>query len=262
MVENKRNIYATIEARMGSSRLPGKVLKNIVGKPILEHIVERILPSIYLKGIIIATTFMPEDDAIEELSQRLCVKCYRGDVNDLRDRVYKAARSENAEIIVKLTGDNPLVDYRLIDTMLKKFYSVPCDLLTNGAMEYSKSWNEKRTFPIGLNVQIFNLKMIEASIALFPDSPFKEHVTLDILNSPDKFNLVAFHADDLTSHICHPEWRLTVDTRDDFTLMTYIFQNLYQNGRIFSLQDVGVFLEGRPDLVRVNNSYLQHHPLT
>lgn len=261
MVDIKRNIAAIIEARMGSTRLPQKVLKPIRGAPMLSHLIRRINPSRYLTDIVVATTHLPEDDAIESLAHSLSVKCFRGEIHELRSRVIHAAKSVGADIVVKLTGDNPLVDFRLMDAMIEKYLSTPCDLITNGAMEYSKSWHEKRTFPIGLNIQVLSLKLIEESAALFSDSPYKEHVTLDILNLPERYRLVPFHAEELTPCIHHPEWRLTVDTPEDFRLMTLIFDNLFREATIFSLKDVGRFLEGRPDLTDINKNYQQQNPI-
>jgi spore coat polysaccharide biosynthesis protein SpsF len=261
MAEIKRRIGAIIEARMGSTRLPGKVLKPVLGLPMLEHLVRRIRPSRHLTDIVVATTHLSQDDELEALADRLSVRCYRGEIDDLRSRVLHAAQSVEADIVVKLTGDNPLVEYRLIDAMLEKYLAWPCDLLTNGAMEYSKTWHEKRTFPIGLNIQILSLKLIEESLLLFPDSDLKEHVTLDILNSPEKYLLLPFHADELTPFIHHPEWRLTVDVPEDFQLLTAIFQGLYGEGLIFSLSEVGRFLEGRPDLTAINQHYQQKNPI-
>lgn len=254
-------VIATIEARMGSSRLPGKTLLPVLGKPMLERLLERVLPTPGLDRVVVATSREPGDDPIAALCARLGVACHRGSEQDVRSRVLGAAREHGAEVLAKLTGDNPLVHFRLVQAMLERFQATDCDLLSNGAMEYSRAWREERTFPVGLNIQVLRVDALERATARFPDSPHKEHVTLDILGHPELFRLKAFHAEGEFAALRRPEWRFTVDTAADLAFVRAVFEGLGQEERRFTLEDVAGYLQSHPRILELNAGYRQHNPL-
>ena len=254
-------VITSVEARMGSSRLPGKTLASINGVPMLRVIVERLRPAKGVDDIVVATSDSPENDVLEELCQALGVHCFRGDENDVRARVLCAAKAHGADVLVKLTGDNPLVDHYLTEAMLERFFTMDCDLLTNGAMEYSRNWSEPRTFPIGCNIQVLKRSVLEDTARRFPSSRFKEHVTLDILAHPELYRLEPFHARGDWAPLHHPEWRFTVDTEADLAFVRAVFQELGEGDLSFRLLEVAELLNRRPDLAAINAGTRQHNPL-
>jgi spore coat polysaccharide biosynthesis protein SpsF len=254
-------VVATIEARMGSSRLPGKTLLPILGRPMLELLLERVRPAAGVDRVVVASSTEVADHAIADLCARLDVACHRGSEHDVRARILDAVREHRADILVKLTGDNPLVHHRLVESMLERFLASDCDLVTNGAMEYSRVWHEERTFPVGLNVQVLRVASLEDAAARFPDSPYKEHVTLDILAHPEIYHLEAFHAQGEFAALHRPQWRFTVDTEADLAFVRAVFQALYQEGRPFTLDEVADFLCRRPEITALNAGCKQSNPL-
>ena len=149
---NGKKICATIEARMTSSRLPGKVLMNFCGKTNLEHIVERLKRSKYIDEVVVATTINKEDDSIVELCNNIGCKYYRGSEDDVLLRVLEATKSISAEIIVEITGDCPVIDWRHTDILIEKFFSAKYDYVSNII---------ERSFPRGFDVQVFPVTVLE-----------------------------------------------------------------------------------------------------
>lgn len=139
-------IIATIEARMASSRLPGKVLLPLAGKPALERLIERLKRSNYLDGIVVATTDKPGDEAIEALAKSLGVGCFRGSEDDVLGRVLGAAQSAGADVICEITGDCPLLDWRVVDRGIAEFFAAPLDYACNCLTQ---------SYPLGLKPRCF-----------------------------------------------------------------------------------------------------------
>ena len=152
MKNTSMNRIAIIEARMKSSRLPGKVLKPILGKPMLELLVERIKQARYVDHIVIATTGSASDDPIEDLAKRLNVGCFRGSEEDVLDRVLSAARKYKADVIVEITGDCPLVEAEKIDQMLRSYQYMNYDFMANRL---------DGSYPPGLGLRIFRRQTLE-----------------------------------------------------------------------------------------------------
>ena len=173
----KENIVAIIEARVNSKRLPGKVLKKIAGKTLLEILVDRIKKSKLLNNIVIATTTNNRDTKIVNLANKKKINFFRGSENNVLDRVSKASIKFKADIIVQLTGDNPLIDYEVVDKMLLKLLSNKLDFITNNCFGN----NKKRTYPIGTDIRIFYRKHIEAINSFNLNSSYREHPSLFFL---------------------------------------------------------------------------------
>jgi len=236
---------AIIEARMTSTRLPGKILLPIEGKPLLEILVERLKQAEFLDKIVIATTDKSSDDIVEQLAQRLGVGFFRGSEEDVLDRVLQAAHASNADIIVEITGDCPLLDPRLVDQLIRIYQQKGVDYVSNIL---------KRTYPRGMDLQIFSTKVLEKVARLTQDPVDHEHVSLYIYEHPEVFSLFNVESD-----LPEKFWdaRLTVDTREDFELIKAIFESLYPSNPAFTLEDIVDLIEKRPDLLSINRNIRQ-----
>lgn len=238
-------IVCTIEARMKSSRLPGKVLLPVCGKPLLELMIERLHQVPELQGIVIATTADPSCQPIEELAQRLGVGCFRGSEDDVLDRVLRAAQSAQADLIVELTGDCPLMDPELVSEIIREFKNHDVDYCANVL---------QRTHPRGMDVQVFPTKVL-AEVAELTNAPSdREHVSIYIYTHPERFRL-----HNVTSTLTPEEadLRLTVDTPDDFRLVSEIFQRLYPVNPRFRLADILKLIREHPELRAINSHVKQ-----
>ncbi|MDP4176911.1 MAG: glycosyltransferase family protein [Bacillota bacterium] len=226
MYKNKGKICATIEARMTSSRLPGKVLKDFCGKPDLQHIIERLKRSKYLDEVVVATTVNRDDDPIVELCEKIGCKYYRGSENDVLLRVLESAKSVDAEIIVEITGDCPVIDWRHIDKLLEMFFSGEYDFASNAI---------DRTFPRGFDVDIFPVAILEEVNVITKSPVDHEHVSLYIYTHPEKYRLLSWKAHE---KINHPELEITLDTNEDYEFIKKVYEKLYQIDPDFSAEDV------------------------
>lgn len=237
---DKRKIIASIEARMTSSRLPGKVLLPILGKPALARMVERVKKSKYIDSIIIATTINTQDDPIVKLAQEMGVNYYRGSENDVLGRVLEGARSIKADIIVELTGDCPFADPALIDRGIEEFFSREVDYASNTI---------EPTFPNGFDVQVFPTDILARVDKETNDPIDRVHVSYYIYMHPEKFRVYNWVADENNSGA---DLRVTLDETADYELIQKIFESLSQINENFSASDVVQFLRKSPDLVEIN----------
>lgn len=233
-------IVATIEARMASTRLPGKVLLPLAGRPALARLVERARRSRMIDGIVVATTQSREDDAICALSEMENISCFRGSVDDVMGRVLGAARSVDADIIVELTGDNPLVDPAIIDLAVANFLASGADYMSNVL---------ERSFPLGLDVQVFGTSTLADAASRTHDPEDREHVSLYIYRNPDRYKIAHFRSLDPRpqSHL-----RLTMDTAEDYAVITTVFDALLPADPAFDTSSILDLLERDPSIVQKN----------
>ena len=244
-----KKIVATVEARMGSSRLPGKVMKEILGKPILQIVVERASKSKLLNEVIVATTKNPRDDAIVEMCKKNNILYYRGSEDDVLERVLNAAKSRNADIIVELISDNPLIDPNVIDQVVQ-FY-------LDNKYDYVSNFIPKITFPTGIGVQVFSVDLLEevSMITNDPKDPEyiknRENVTWYIYHHTERYRIRNFEA---TGIFKNPKIRLDLDNPEDFELIKKIYENF--NSLNVSLEEVLEFLMKNPELIKINQKYL------
>jgi spore coat polysaccharide biosynthesis protein SpsF len=236
---------AIIEARMSSTRLPGKVLRPILGKPMLELLVERLERARQLDHIVIATTTNPGDRAIAELCRHLGIGCFRGSEDDVLDRVLRAAQHAQADVIVEITGDCPLIDPDIVDELV--------DVFKNNGFDYVSN-NRERTYPLGLDTQVFPTKVLEEVARLTQDPVDHEHVSLYIYEHPERFRLHNVPGD-LPER--YRDIRLTVDTAEDLALIAQIYESLYPAKPAFTLRDVLALFDGKPELREVNRAIQQ-----
>lgn len=242
MYKNKnQKIIATIEARMTSSRLPGKVLLPLAGKPALERLVERIRRSRYVDDIVVATTINNDDQPIIDLCKKIGCSYFRGSEEDVLSRVLEAAIAVNGDIIVEITGDCPLIDHRHIDKVIELFYS--------GEYDYASNTIE-RTFPDGFDVQVFPVHVLEEVDRLTQDPIDRVHVSYYIYSHPERYKLVNWKAE---GDMYWPGLGITLDEEDDYKLIKKIFEKLLPVNEDFSAEDIVNLLRKQPELVEINS---------
>lgn len=231
-------IVATIEARMESTRLPGKILMPLAGKPSLERLVERVRRCKLIDEVIVATTDRPSDDATVKACDEAWVRYFRGSSEDVLDRVLKAAKSVNADLIVELTGDCPLLDPVIIDRVIQTFLDGNYDYISNVL---------ERTFPRGMDTQVFPVSVLEEVSGFTQDPHDRENVSLFIYEHPEYYKL-----GNVKSDFPRPELRLTVDTREDYELVSKVYESLYPKNPSFNLNDIILFLDQNPEIKALN----------
>lgn len=234
------NIVATIEARMGSNRLPGKVLLPAAGKPMLGHLVDRLRRVTSLDAIVLATTTHPADDALEAFAQASGLLCFRGSEENVMSRVIGAAVLAKAEIVVEITGDCPLIDSDLVEQTIRMFLANPCDYASNAHV---------RSYPDGMDVQVFPLEILRRAYSQTKDKLDLEHVTLYIRNHPELFRHVHLVA---PPSLHRPELGLTLDEPGDYALIARILEHFAQCADSFSCLDVLNLLDANPDWLLLN----------
>lgn len=238
-------IVCFIEARFRATRLPGKVLKPILGKPMLELMIERLKRARTIDGIVVATTDQPADDGIAELAQRLNVGVFRGSENDVLARVLGAARAYQAAVIVETTGDCPLLDPAIIDKVVADFRLGGADFVSN-TLEY--------TTPRGTDVRVFTTNALDEINRSSNDPADHEHVSLHFWEHPEKYRLRNVRTD-LGQETA--QLRLTVDTLEDLELVSRIYEELYFSNPEFTLTDVLDLLKRKPDMAMINQNIVQ-----
>lgn len=238
-------VVAIIEARMKSTRLPGKNLRPILGKPMLEMLVDRLRHAKSLDGVVVATTIDPSDDAIEETCNRIGVGCYRGSMDDVLDRVLRAAQTFGVKTIVEITGDCPLTDPMMVDEIVDIYRSSGCDYAGNV---------RPSTYPVGLAVQVFATHVLEETERSTQDPADREHVSLYIYEHPERFSLRNVESGLPEKY---RSYRLTVDTPEDFALVSAVFEALYPTNPAFGLAEILGYLDSNPELLDLNRNIQQ-----
>lgn len=218
-------VATVIQARMASSRLPGKVLRPLAGAPLLQRLIERVSRSKRTAALVIATSDQPQNDAIADLCQGLGVSVFRGSETDVLARMVGAAETVRADILVRLTADNPLVDGALIDDLLDGFLpQVPPLAYTNNV--------DNSGFPYGLFVEAATMWALYGAMTS-KDPMDREHVTRFLRMQPELFPTYV-----LKSPLALEHSSVTVDTEDDFTTVARLFESLSQSKPNFTYHDV------------------------
>lgn len=234
-------IAIIVQARMTSTRLPGKVLKPVLGKPLLAYQIERLKRVEAADRIVIATTKNDADDPIVELCQALAVDYFRGSEQDVLSRYYGAAQAAQADVVVRVTSDCPLIDPAIIDEVVQ-VYVAQCD-------RYDYVSNAlKRTYPRGMDTEVLPTWALEQAYQEATEPPEREHVTPFIYNRPERYALGhVIYPQDLSHH------RWTVDTPEDFELIRRMLEALYPLSPNFNLQDCLRLIERHPDWSAINS---------
>ena len=246
VIRNNRpgRCVAIVQARMGSSRLQGKSLSNIEGKPLLEHVVARTQASAAVDDVVVATTIEPEDRAIFEMASRLGASGYAGSVDDVLDRYYRAALHAGAAHVIRITADDPFKDPEVIDLVAAHYFDNP-------HLDYVSNTIEP-TFPDGLDIEIFSFHSLRRAWdeARLPSE--REHVTPYIWKHPEWFAIAnVAHVTNLS----HLRW--TLDYPADLEFARAVYKQLFR-GHPFSMKEILTLLQERPDIASINQGFTRN----
>jgi len=234
-------VVGIIQARMGSTRLPGKVMADIRGRPMLWHVVGRTRAAATLDEVVVATTTEAADDVIVALCRERGVDCFRGNEKDVLDRYYKAAREHTADAVVRITSDCPLIDPEIVDKTVRAFLAEQPDYASNGVV---------RTYPRGLDTEVVTFRALELAWREARQPYQRTHVTPYIYENPGRFRILSVTGDgDFSAN------RWTVDTPEDLELVRAIYAQF--EGESFLLNDVLRLLEREPELAEINRLVAQ-----
>lgn len=234
-------ILGILQARVSSTRLPGKVVREILGAPMLARQLERVLRSRAMDRLVVATSVDQTDDIIERLCSGRGVPCFRGSLEDVLDRFYRAARPYNPDHVVRLTGDCPLADPELIDRVIH-FH-------TRGGYDYTSN-TVVPTFPDGLDVEVVRFSCLVRAWEEADLPSQREHVTLFMYNNPERFKIGSFRGG---SDLSRMRW--TVDEPRDLEFVTKIYEALYPENPEFTTGDILAFLGKNRELLNLNSMY-------
>ncbi len=240
-----RRIGIIIQARMTSTRLAEKVLMEICSKPVLQHIIERLRYCKTIDDIILAIPNTEQNDILEAYAKKIGCHYARGSENDVLSRYIRAAQQFNVTDIIRVTSDCPLIDPRLVDSMVDQYFTEQVDYVAIDVDNY---------YPRGLDAEIFSLETLKQVNMEAHQNYEREHVTPYIYGHPELFNVKFLKAE---GKLARPELRLTVDTQEDFNLINEIFKNLYSEDKMFFTDDVIDFLDNNPELLLINKNIAQ-----
>lgn len=235
---------AIIQARVGSTRLPGKVLLDLCGKTVLGRVVERASRMTRIKDMVVATSNLESDDAVEDECRRLGVACFRGSEDDVLDRFRGAAEALGAEQCVRITADCPLIDPQVSDDIVAQFEAAdpPVDYASNKIPQ---------SFPRGLDTEVFTREALERS-ARWAKKPYhRTHVTAYMYQTPELFTLLS-----VVSDVDRADWRWTIDTPEDLAFVRSVYER-FDRQSDFSWLDVVKLIEGEPSLADINSHVVQ-----
>lgn len=236
------NVVAIVQARMGSTRLPGKVLMDLAGRSVLERVLRRLRRSSRLSEILVATTISGRDELIVRECERLHTPCFRGSEPDVLDRYYRAALVAKADAVVRITSDCPLIDAEVVDETVAKLLAERADYVNNCS---------PRTFPRGLDTEAFTVAALSQAWEEAYEPHEREHVTPYLYAHPDIFRLSFFAG--VTDY---SQYRWTLDTIEDFELLNAIYSHFEGDDR-FSWREVIQLMEREPKLSSLNSHILQ-----
>jgi spore coat polysaccharide biosynthesis protein SpsF len=232
---------AVIQARIGSTRLPGKVLLNLAGEPMLGRVVQRVRRARNVDEVLVATTTETQDNTIAALCAECGWLCFRGSENDVLDRYYQAARSCSADVVVRITSDCPVIDPGVVEVAIDERRLQQADYCANVV---------HRTYPRGLDVEVFTMATLEIAWREDNRPESREHVTPFILQHPERFVLANISCDEDSS-----DRRWTVDTPEDLELARRIYENFGHDR--FSWYEVLALLEQHPEWSEINRHIQQ-----
>jgi len=239
-------IGAIVQVRTSSTRLPQKVLKELPlgsGITALQQIIRRLKKSQKIDEIVVATTEERSDEAIVKIAQKEGVKYFRGSLIDVLERYYLAAKENKLDIVVRITGDCPCIDPEIVDLVIKKHLQDKGDFTSNVV---------KRSYPDGLDVEVFSFEVLEEIYKKATQPDEREHVTAYIYKHPRHLKVINVEAD---QKLYAPERRITLDTPQDYALLCTIFDALYPRDKYFSAYDIMKLFEEKPWLDWVNTQY-------
>ncbi|MCT4631828.1 MAG: glycosyltransferase family protein [Firmicutes bacterium] len=225
-----------VQARTGSSRLPNKVMMELDDKKVLAHVLERLSQVENADVVIIATTEKESDDVIFEFCKKRAVPCFRGSEDDVLSRYYGAAKEHKLDVVVRITSDCPLIDPKIIDEMLGRYEE---GILTTGNSDLST-----RTFPRGMDTEIFKFEYLKDAFNNASEKYQREHVTPYIYENYE--NII------FSNEVDYSKYRLTLDTKEDFQLIRAVYEILYSGYHDFYLAEIIDVMEKNPEFYQIN----------
>ena len=238
-------IIAIVQARMQSSRLPGKVMKNVMGKPMLSYLLERLSSCVAISRIIVATSNLDADTPLAQYVQMLGYHVFRGDETDVLERYYLAAQAVNPDAVVRVTGDCPLVDPLIVDRVIREFLVSGADYVHTG-----------QSFAEGLDVEIFTFLALEKAFYEAKEAFEREHVAMYMHRHPELFKKITLEND-----LDDSRYRFSVDYQEDFDVIRGIFEGLYRTNPLFSYHDIKRYLDLHADLIKANSHIVRNEAL-
>lgn len=239
-------IVIIVQARMGSTRLPGKVLKSVLGKPLLGYLIERLQKVTAANQLIVATTDKEADQAIVDYCQSQHVDVFRGSEENVLDRYIQAGKFASADILVRITADCPIIDPQIVDQVITFYLNHDYHYVSNALM---------RTFPYGMEVEVFSLKDLIKAAEGKTSAEEQEHVTPVFYLHPQQFKIF-----NVTMPEDFSNYRLTVDTPADFLVVKHLIETLYPDKPFFNLNEMIFLLKEHPEWVQLN-AHIQHKTL-
>ncbi|MCK9281244.1 MAG: glycosyltransferase family protein [Melioribacteraceae bacterium] len=243
---SKPKIVTIIQARTTSTRLPGKVLLPIVGKPMLYRMYERVKNSSLVEQVVIATSTSEDDDPITELCSMAGMECFRGSLTDLLDRHYQAGKLNNADAIAKIPSDCPLIDYKIIDKIFS-FY-----LENHEKYDYVSNLHPA-TYPDGNDVEIISMNALEKGWKEAKRSLEREHTTPYFWENKNIFRNANIAWESGLDYSSSHRW--TIDYPEDFFFIKKVYDQLYPSNPKFGLEDILELLKRKPELMQINSKY-------
>jgi spore coat polysaccharide biosynthesis protein SpsF len=233
-------LTAIIQARLGSTRFPKKILANICSKPLIWHVIERLRWSKSIEKIVLATTINQNDDNLYFWAKENNINVFRGSEEDVLARFYDSAKEFKALSILRITADDPFKDPDIIDKVYEMYLREKLDFAYN---------NNPPTFPEGLDTEIFSFSAIERAYFESKDSYEREHVTQFFYRHPELFSQKNYCNNQDLSHL-----RWTIDNSEDFLMVNEVYKALYKEGEIFKFQDILKLFKAKPHLSEINKN--------
>lgn len=246
MNNEKRKASIVIQARMGSTRLPGKVMMAVSGKPLIGHMIDRLRQANLVDRIIVATSTDSSNDNMCDYLEQMGISVFRGNEDDVLERFYLAAKSYNLKYIVRLTADCPLVDPHIVDKFINEYFAQKADYLAS-----DQTWAE------GLDTEIFSFPILETAYRNAKKQSEREHPTMYFHNHPQLFNIVKFQSPTDDS-----KYRITVDEPQDLEVVKCIFKALYKDGNgYFGMKEIKSYLDEHPEIYKINSFIIRNEGL-
>lgn len=240
MSSNVGHVVGVVCVRMDSARLPGKILAPIGGKPLLQHVIERLDACQELDAVVIATTTDASDDPVAALCARLSAECYRGSPFDVGDRLATALSLANADVGVVVYGDGPFPDPVLVDEFVRLFYDQECDMVCNDLIT---------TYPAGYEVEVFRVSALRDALAQTTDPVIREHGTLCIRQNPGRYRIRKIEAPEA---LRRPDIHVEVDTEEDLRMIRALYEGLAQAHSHFGIREVIGYVDTHPEVLSLN----------
>lgn len=240
------HLVTVIQARSGSSRLPGKVMMPLAGEPLLVRMVHRVLNAQNSGTVVVATTTLPEDDIIEELSKQHEWNLFRGHPTDLLDRHYQAALYFNADAVAKIPSDCPLIDSQVIDYVLQQFLDMFPDI------DYVSNLHPP-SYPDGNDVEVMSMSCLQSAWEKAKMPMEREHTTPYIWERPDEFRIHNVKWNSGLDYSMSHRW--TIDYEADYHFIARVYEELYKNNPGFGLNDILNLLNQKPEIYEINSKF-------